>query len=121
PVDPIVSEDRPSEVWRRAREALDGLPGGRGLNIAHEAVVRHLGTERERRCAIRWIGRDGARRDLTYGDLAEQTARFANVLEDLGVGAGTTVFALSGRTPLLYVAALGALEHRAVFSPLFAA
>ena len=27
--------------WERAREALDGLPGGRGLNIAHEAVDRH--------------------------------------------------------------------------------
>lgn len=28
--------------WRGARGALDGLPGGRGLNIAHEAVDRHL-------------------------------------------------------------------------------
>lgn len=26
--------------WAQARRALDGLPGG-GLNIAHEAVVRH--------------------------------------------------------------------------------
>ena len=27
--------------WDDARRALDGLPGGRGLNIAHEAVDRH--------------------------------------------------------------------------------
>ena len=27
--------------WDAAREALDGLPGGRGLNIAHEAIDRH--------------------------------------------------------------------------------
>jgi acetyl-CoA synthetase len=27
--------------WDRARAQLDGLPGGRGLNIAHEAVDRH--------------------------------------------------------------------------------
>jgi acetyl-CoA synthetase len=27
--------------WEDARALLDGLPGGRGLNIAHEAVDRH--------------------------------------------------------------------------------
>lgn len=27
--------------WSRARADLDGLPGGRSLNIAHEAVDRH--------------------------------------------------------------------------------
>ena len=27
--------------WAKARAELDGLPGGRGLNIAHEAVDRH--------------------------------------------------------------------------------
>jgi len=110
-----------ADVWTRAREALDGLPGGRGLNIAHEAVDRHLGTDREHRTAICWLGRRGEREELTYRDLADRTARFANVLEELGVAAGDTVFALSGRVPLLYVAALGTLKRRAVFSPLFAA
>ena len=28
--------------WAAARRQLDGLPGGRGLNIAHEAVDRHV-------------------------------------------------------------------------------
>ncbi|HQV46090.1 MAG TPA: acetate--CoA ligase, partial [Nitrospira sp.] len=27
--------------WEQARAELDGLPDGQGLNIAHEAVVRH--------------------------------------------------------------------------------
>jgi hypothetical protein len=27
--------------WAAARREIDGLPGGRGLNIAHEAVDRH--------------------------------------------------------------------------------
>ena len=35
--------ERASFTWDAARRALDGLPGGRGLNIAHEAVVRHAG------------------------------------------------------------------------------
>jgi acetyl-CoA synthetase len=108
-------------VWRDAREALDGLPGGRGLNIAHEAVDRHLATGRGDRVALRWLGRSGSRGELTYADLAEQTARFANVLEGLGVVPGDAVFSLCGRVPLLYVAALGTLKRRAVFSPLFAA
>lgn len=32
--------------WAAARAALDGLPGGRGLNIAHEAVDRHAAGRR---------------------------------------------------------------------------
>ena len=33
-------------TWEAARALLDGLPGGRGLNIAHEAVDRHAGGAR---------------------------------------------------------------------------
>jgi acetyl-CoA synthetase len=49
------------------------------------------------------------------------TNRFANVLYQLGVAAGERVFALAPRVPGLYVAALGTLKHRSVFSPLFPA
>ena len=28
--------------WQRATALLDGLPDGRGINIAHEAVDRHV-------------------------------------------------------------------------------
>lgn len=92
--------------WAQARALLDGLPGG-GLNIAHEAVDRHLGTPREARVAIRWIGKAGARRELTYRDLAGATNRFANALRTLGVQPGERVFVLMGRLPELYVALLG--------------
>ncbi len=115
-----MTADR-AQVWRAARDELDGLPGGRGLNIAYEAVDRHVSTPREGRTAIRWLARDGHHEDLTYGELAEQTSRFANVLVELGVERGDAVFGLSGRVPLLYVAVLGALKRGAVFSPLFAA
>ena len=110
-----------NEVWSIARKSLDGLPGDQGLNIAHEAVDRHLGTERELRTAIRWLGKHGERDEITYADLAERTARFANALEGLGIERGEVVFGLTGRVPLLYVAALGTLKRGAVFSPLFAA
>jgi acetyl-CoA synthetase len=107
--------------WSDAREALDGLPGGRGLNIAHEAVDRHAAGERRARVALRWIARDATRRDFTYADLRAETNRFANVLQHLGVGRGDPVAVLAGRIPELYIAALGTLKNRSVFTPLFSA
>jgi len=114
-------EARRTFSWERARAELDGLPGNRGLNIAYEAVDRHASGARSNHLAIRWLGKEGDVRDYTYRDLQQLTNRFANVLRKLGVSKGDRVYALSGRIPELYVAALGALKHRAVFCPLFSA
>jgi acetyl-CoA synthetase len=107
--------------WAAARASLDGLPDGRGLNIAYEAVDRHVVHGHGDDVALRFLTRDGTTVDMTYTQLAEQTNRFANVLIELGVQPGEAVFVLSGRTPELYVAVLGALKHRCVVTPLFAA
>ncbi len=107
--------------WERARRELSGLPRGRGLNIAHEAVDRHAEGPRRTQLALRWLGRHGEVRDLTFDDLRERTSRFANVLRSLGVGKGERVFSLCGRVPELYIAALGTLKNGSVFCPLFSA
>jgi len=107
-------------AWDDARAQLDGLPGG-GLNIAHEAVDRHSAGEKAEKIALRWIGRNDEVRDFTYAQLAQQTNRFANVLQAHGIGAGARVYSLLGREPELYVAALGTLKNGSVFSPLFSA
>ncbi|HZY04933.1 MAG TPA: acetate--CoA ligase [Anaeromyxobacteraceae bacterium] len=107
--------------WEAARATLDGLPGGRGLNIAHEAVDRHAAGPRRDRVALRFLSKEGARREMSYGELCAETSRFANALRALGVGKGGRVFALLGRVPELYVAALGTLKAGAVFCPLFSA
>jgi acetyl-CoA synthetase len=107
--------------WTEAWGQLHGLPGGHGVNIAHEAVDRHAAGPNASKVAIRWLGKDGQRRDFTYADLRGLSNRFANVLGGLGIGPGDRVFALAGRIPELYVAALGTLKHRAVFCPLFSA
>ncbi|MFO1322093.1 MAG: acetate--CoA ligase [Burkholderiales bacterium] len=107
--------------WDDTRRGLAGLPEGRGLNIAHEAVDRHAAGPRASRCALRWLGRDGAIRSFSYADLSTWTSCFANVLAALGVDAGERVFVLAGRIPELYFAVLGALKHRCVVSPLFSA
>ena len=107
-------------AWSDARKRLDGLPGG-GLNIAHEAVDRHANGPIADRVALRWIGKSGTRRELTYRDLVGATNRFANVLGSLGLAEGDRVFVLLGRVPELYIAVLGALKAKCVASPLFSA
>jgi acetyl-CoA synthetase len=113
-------EARRNFSWDDARALLDGLPGG-ALNIAHEAVDRHADGGLGSKIAIRCIAKDGSRRDFTYSDLKAQTARFANMLRDLGVRKGDRVYCLLGRVPELYVAALGTLKAGAVFCPMFSA
>jgi acetyl-CoA synthetase len=110
-----------SFTWAAARARLDGLPGGQGLNIAHEAVDRHANGPHGDRAALRWLGRTGARRVLTYRDLRAETNRFANAMRQLGIAEGESVFVLAGRIPELYIAVLGALKAKCVVSPLFSA
>jgi acetyl-CoA synthetase len=107
--------------WAEARRELAGLPGGRGLNIAHEAVDRHAGGPRRDHLALRWLGKSGEVEDYTYARLGDLTSRFASVLAGLGVAPGDRVYALAGRVPELYVAALGTFKTRGVFCPLYAA
>ena len=106
--------------WDAARARLQGLPGG-GLNIAHEALDRHVAAGHGAQSALIWLGRDGQREVLTYADLATDAARFADVLRAHGIERGDRLFLLSSRVPALYAATLGALKAGVVVSPLFAA
>ncbi|MCK5826464.1 MAG: acetate--CoA ligase [Desulfuromusa sp.] len=107
--------------WDDVQNELDGLPDGRGLNIAYEAVDRHVKNGEGEKTALRWLGKGGQIKNFTYADLEEQTNRFANVLRLLKIGKGERVFSLSGRIPELYFAILGTLKNTSVFCPLFSA
>jgi acetyl-CoA synthetase len=91
------------------------------LNIAYQAVDKHLNTSIENKLALRWLGKDQQVIDYSYRDLAEQTSLFASVLAKLGFEPGVRVFSLVGRLPLLYISALGTLKFGGVFTPLFSA
>ncbi|MDO8439807.1 MAG: acetate--CoA ligase [Polaromonas sp.] len=106
--------------WDVARQALQGLPGG-GLNIGFEAVDRHAAGALRDHVALRFVARNAPALDLSYGELARQTNRFANVLKGLGVVKGDRLFVLAGRIPELYVAVLGALKNGTVVTPMFSA
>ncbi|HJW08822.1 MAG TPA: acetate--CoA ligase [Holophagaceae bacterium] len=103
--------------WEAARAELGGV-----VNMGQAVVDRHGSGPLRDKVALRFLGQtEGERRDCTFGQLQAQTNRFANVLQELGIRAGDRVYALLGRVPELYIAALGSLKHRCVFCPLFSA
>jgi acetyl-CoA synthetase len=113
-------------TWDDARRALTGAaddagPGNSAMNIAYEAVDRHAAGVNAGKDALRFIRADGTVHALTFGQLAEDTGRFASVLRGLGIGRGDRVFSLTGRIPELYTAILGTFKNASVFCPLFAA
>ena len=114
------SAERRRFSWTAARSALSAPPGSR-INIAHEAVDRHVAAGQAERPAFRFISRGSPDRIVTYGELSRLTNRFANVLRSLGIGKGDRLFILSGRIPELYIAVLGSLKNGTVVSPLFSA
>ena len=95
--------------WQELRQELDGLPGG-GLNLAHEAIDRHVDHGRGDKVAMYWEGAGGEEEQYTFAQMRELTNRFANVLQGLGVEKGDRVFIFMGRVPELYVAFFGILK-----------
>src|SRR5271157_5821304 len=109
---------REAFTWKAVRAEL-AMPGG--LNIAYHALDRHVAEGYGNRLALRWLGKNGEKRDITYCELLVLSCRFANLLRELGVGKDERVFSLLGRVPELYIALLGTLRNGSVFSPLFSA
>ncbi len=99
---------------------LDGLPGG-GLNIAHEALTRHVNAGRGGKLCWIWEGKDGSIELYTYADADRLSNQFANVLATLGVKKGDRVFCFMDRVPELYAAVFGTLKAGGVTGPLFSA
>lgn len=59
--------------------------------------------------------------DLTYGQLREQSTKFAAALSKLGVGSGDHVATMMGKSAELVVALLGIWRQGAIHVPLFTA
>jgi acetyl-CoA synthetase len=109
-----------SFTWGEARAWLAPEPGDR-LNIAYQAVQRHVDAGRGASVAVRFLDRGRQRTERTYAELADATAQFAAVLTAVGVGRGDRVCTLLPRSPELFVTALGTLWNGSVYCPLFPA
>ena len=104
---------RESFGWHQVYGGLDWLPGGL-LNMAHEAIDRHVANGLGDRTALVWQGRYGERERYTFAQVQESTNRFANVLLSLGIKQGDRVFVLMDRLPELHIALFGSLKAGAV-------
>jgi acetyl-CoA synthetase len=86
------------------------------LNIAHECVDRHAATGR---VAVRVAHADGRDEEVTFAELAEQSARVAHWLEARGVERGDRVAIMLEPSLAFYAALFGAIKRGAVAVPLF--
>ena len=120
---PDIASARRDFSWQSVRDDLLGDPtrNAETVNIADLAVDRHVAAGHGDQVAIRWLGRDGARRDIGYAALADDAARFANLLAAREIVRGDRLFVMAGRVPELYAAVLGALKAGIAVTPLFAA
>ncbi len=120
---PDIASARRDFSWQSVRDDLLGDPtrNVETVNIADLAVDRHVAAGHGDQVAIRWLGRDGARRDISYAALADDAARFANLLAAREIVRGDRLFVMAGRVPELYAAVLGALKAGIAVTPLFAA
>jgi len=99
-------------------EVLDGRLDS-GLNVCHE-IVDKWATDPQK-VALYYEREDGGDGALTFAQLKEASARFANYLKAQGIGKGDRVAALLPRTPELLIVIAGTLRAGAVYQPLFTA
>ncbi len=106
--------------WDEMYSELDWLPGG-CLNNSYEAIDRHANGRLRDKLAMIWVGKDGEEERYTFGEMKNESNKFANVLKSLGVGRGDRVFIFMDRIPELYFAFFGILKVGAIAGPLFSA
>ncbi|NPA31415.1 MAG: acetate--CoA ligase [Chloroflexi bacterium] len=92
---------------------------GAKTNIVHNALDRHMQTQRRNKVAFYWIGEPGDTRTISYRQLYNEVNRFANVLRGLGVGKGDRVTIYMGRVPEIVVAMLAAAKIGAMHSVVY--
>jgi propionyl-CoA synthetase len=131
-----ASLDDPERFWLRAAEAVDWttppsraldarppfyrwFPDGE-LNVCHNALDRHVDAGHgERRALIYDSPVTGTTRTYTYAQLRDEVARFAGVLDRLGVGRGDRVVIYLPMVPEAVVAMLACARLGAVHSVVF--
>ncbi|MFB6134062.1 MAG: acetate--CoA ligase [Halanaeroarchaeum sp.] len=108
--DRVLSASEPPLTW---------FPGGE-LNASANAIDRYVSGGRKNRVAIKWAGRMGETRTLTYQDLSHEVNALAAGLRDFGVGEDDVVTIYLPMVPELPVAMLAAARIGAPHNVVFA-
>ena len=92
---------------------------GGQLNVSDNCLDRHVEAGGGDKVAYHWVGEPGDTRTITYAELRDEVARFANALKSLGVRKGDRVNIYMGMVPELPVAMLACARLGAPHSVVF--
>jgi acetyl-CoA synthetase len=109
PWDRVLEWDLPFAKW---------FVGGQ-LNVSDNCLDRHVEAGGGDKVAYHWEGEPGDTRSITYAELRDDVARFANGLKSIGVKRGDRVNIYMGMVPELPVAMLACARLGAVHSVVF--
>jgi acetyl-CoA synthetase len=107
--DRVLEWDLPFAKW---------FVGGQ-LNVSDNCLDRHVEAGGGDKVAYHWVGEPGDDRTITYAELRDEVARFANALKSLGVKKGDRVNIYMGMVPELPVAMLACARLGAPHSVVF--
>lgn len=99
--------------WEAMWSLFDG--DAERINIAHECLDRHPRNE----VAARVASDDGTFDMPTFGELSDESSRFAHLLADEGVSPGEPVGVMMDPSRHFYAAIFGILKRGAVAVPLY--
>ncbi|HZP44913.1 MAG TPA: acetate--CoA ligase [Candidatus Binataceae bacterium] len=109
PFDKVLDWQFPFAKW---------FVGGQ-LNASYNCIDRHLQGPRRNKAALIWEGEPGDSRILTYQMLAQEVARCANALKELGIGKGDRVAIYMPLVPEAAIAMLACARIGAIHSVIF--
>ena len=109
PWDQVLEWDLPFAKW---------FVGGQ-LNVSDNCLDRHVDAGGGDKVAYHWEGEPGDTRTITYEQLRDEVARFANALKSIGVRRGDRVNIYMGMVPELPVAMLACARLGAAHSVVF--
>ena len=109
PWDQVLEWDLPFAKW---------FAGGQ-LNVSDNCLDRHVDAGGGDKVAYHWEGEPGDTRTITYQQLRDDVARFANGLRSIGVRKGDRVNIYMGMVPELPVAMLACARLGAAHSVVF--
>jgi len=89
------------------------------FNIGHICTRQQCELGLGDKVAMRWVSPHFERRDYTFNDMERLTNRFANVLSELGIGAGEVLFTFLPKSTEQFTAFLGSLKARCITGTLF--
>jgi acetyl-CoA synthetase len=107
--DRVLEWDPPFAKW---------FVGGQ-LNVSDNCLDRHVDAGGGDKVAYYWEGEPGDTRTITYAELRDEVARFANALKELGVRKGDRVNIYMGMVPELPIAMLACARVGAAHSVVF--